>query len=136
MPREFILPGDSPGEAAMAVGRTVVRRAERRVVALFESGEITNPDLQRKAVKYLGMSGDAASLKALEEIYAAASEVAVKQAVLEAFIVAEDHKRVLAAARAEKSPELRREAATPWARPPSCSSSMAPRRLRSYARRS
>jgi len=46
MPREFILPGDSPGEAAMAMARTVVRRAERRVVALFESGEITNPDLQ------------------------------------------------------------------------------------------
>jgi cob(I)alamin adenosyltransferase len=47
MPREFILPGDSPGEAAMAMARTVVRRAERRVVALFENGELSNPDLQR-----------------------------------------------------------------------------------------
>lgn len=36
MPREFILPGQSPASAALAVARTIVRRAERRVIALFE----------------------------------------------------------------------------------------------------
>lgn len=36
MPREFILPGQSPASAALAVARTIVRRAERRAIALFE----------------------------------------------------------------------------------------------------
>lgn len=44
-PREFILPGDSLGGAAFSLARTVVRRAERRVVALVESGEVRNKNL-------------------------------------------------------------------------------------------
>ncbi len=47
LPREFILPGDSTSGAAFSLARTVVRRAERRVVELFDSGEIQNPELQR-----------------------------------------------------------------------------------------
>ena len=47
MPREFILPGDSVAGAALSLARTIVRRAERRVVELFDAGEITNPELQR-----------------------------------------------------------------------------------------
>ena len=47
MPREFILPGDTPGGASLSMARAIIRRAERRVVALFDTGEITNPDLQR-----------------------------------------------------------------------------------------
>jgi cob(I)alamin adenosyltransferase len=34
MPREFVVPGDSRLSAALEVSRTVVRRAERRVIAL------------------------------------------------------------------------------------------------------
>ena len=47
MPKEFILPGDSLAGAALSLARTIIRRAERRVVELFDAGEITNPDLQR-----------------------------------------------------------------------------------------
>lgn len=47
LPKEFILPGDSASGAAFSLARTVVRRAERRVVELFDAGEIHNPDLQR-----------------------------------------------------------------------------------------
>jgi len=47
MPKEFILPGDSVAGAALSLARTIIRRAERRVVELFDAGEITNPDLQR-----------------------------------------------------------------------------------------
>ncbi len=46
MPGEFIVPGDSPAEAAFAMARTVVRRAERRVVGLFDKKQIKNPALQ------------------------------------------------------------------------------------------
>lgn len=45
MPKEFIVPGDSPAGAALALARAIVRRAERRVAALFHAGEIENADL-------------------------------------------------------------------------------------------
>jgi cob(I)alamin adenosyltransferase len=44
-PGEFIVPGDSPAGAALALARTVVRRAERRAAALHFSGELENPAL-------------------------------------------------------------------------------------------
>ena len=45
MPREFIVPGENPASAAMSLARTVVRRAERRVVELFQQGGLENPHL-------------------------------------------------------------------------------------------
>jgi cob(I)alamin adenosyltransferase len=47
MPKEFIVPGDTLGGAALSLARAIVRRAERRVVALFDEEEVVNPDLQR-----------------------------------------------------------------------------------------
>ncbi len=47
LPKEFILPGDTPAGAAFSLARAIVRRAERRVVELFDREEITNPELQR-----------------------------------------------------------------------------------------
>jgi cob(I)alamin adenosyltransferase len=46
VPGEFIVPGDTPGEAALSLARTVVRRAERRLVELFEKKKTANPALQ------------------------------------------------------------------------------------------
>ena len=47
MPKEFILPGDTPSGAALSLARAVVRRAERRVTELFTLEELTNPELLR-----------------------------------------------------------------------------------------
>ena len=47
MPGEFIVPGDTPGGAALSLSRTVVRRAERRLVELFDNHETSSPELQR-----------------------------------------------------------------------------------------
>lgn len=49
IPKEFIIPGDTLGGAAISMGRTVVRRAERRVSELLERGDISNEDI----LKYL-----------------------------------------------------------------------------------
>ena len=49
IPKDFVLPGDSPGGAAFSLARTIVRRAERRVAELLHSGEIENKQL----LKYL-----------------------------------------------------------------------------------
>jgi cob(I)alamin adenosyltransferase len=45
MPREFIIPGDTQGGAALAFARTVIRRAERRVSGLIEQKQVTNPEV-------------------------------------------------------------------------------------------
>lgn len=45
MPKSFIIPGANPASAALDVARAVVRRAERRVVALTEAGALKNEAL-------------------------------------------------------------------------------------------
>ncbi len=47
MPKEFILPGETQGSGALALARTVVRRAERRIAALLDTGELENQELLR-----------------------------------------------------------------------------------------
>lgn len=43
--REFIIPGENPSSGAMSIARAIVRRAERRTIALYESEEIRKPVL-------------------------------------------------------------------------------------------
>lgn len=47
LPREFVVPGDTPSGAALDIARTVVRRAERQAVALANGGGIGNPEIVR-----------------------------------------------------------------------------------------
>ena len=53
-PKEFVLPGESMTGAALDLARSTVRRAERRAVALAESGEL--PESQ--VVPYLNRLAD------------------------------------------------------------------------------
>jgi cob(I)alamin adenosyltransferase len=45
MPREFVVPGETPTSAALEVARTTLRRAERRAVALRRDNLIPGPHL-------------------------------------------------------------------------------------------
>lgn len=47
LPKDFILPGDSPAGATLALSRTIVRRAERRLARLYHEGDIENVQLLR-----------------------------------------------------------------------------------------
>ena len=40
MPREFVVPGETRASAALEVARTVLRRAERRIIALERNVEL------------------------------------------------------------------------------------------------
>ena len=54
MPREFIIPGACVSSAALDVARTIVRRAERKAVALKQAGQLTNEEV----LKYLNRLSD------------------------------------------------------------------------------
>lgn len=54
LPNEFIVPGATPASAALDVARATCRRAERRAVALSETGHEVNPD----ALRYLNRLSD------------------------------------------------------------------------------
>ncbi len=45
IPRAFVYPGANAVSAAIDLGRTIVRRAERRTVALKEAGELDRPEI-------------------------------------------------------------------------------------------
>jgi outer membrane protein assembly factor BamD (BamD/ComL family) len=67
-----------------------------------------DPDLQIRAIRYLGMGGHGRG--ALKEIYTGTTDVNVKKAVFQGWLMAGDKEDVLAVAKTEKSPELRRDA--------------------------
>jgi len=81
----------------------------REIVVKIARGQ-ESPDMQRKAIEYLGLFGGPESRQALSDIYASAPDVEVKKAVLHAFMLGGEKARVLAAAKGEANPELRREA--------------------------
>ena len=54
MPREFVVPGETPTSASLELARTVLRRAERRAVGLREEGLIPGENL----IPYLNRLAD------------------------------------------------------------------------------
>jgi cob(I)alamin adenosyltransferase len=54
MPPTFIVPGATPGAAALDLARTIVRRAERRAVDLQRAGLLTNLEI----IRYLNRLSD------------------------------------------------------------------------------
>lgn len=54
LPDHFVVPGANPASASLDVARSIVRRAERRAVALRESGAEVNPE----ALRYLNRLSD------------------------------------------------------------------------------
>jgi cob(I)alamin adenosyltransferase len=45
MPSQFIYPGTNSASASIDLARTIIRRAERRAMALKEAGELDNPEV-------------------------------------------------------------------------------------------
>ncbi|HZA25231.1 MAG TPA: cob(I)yrinic acid a,c-diamide adenosyltransferase [Dehalococcoidia bacterium] len=54
MPQVFVLPGGTPASSAIDMARTIIRTAERRVVALAQAGGLTNELI----LNYMNRLGD------------------------------------------------------------------------------
>jgi hypothetical protein len=93
--RALFLLGQSGSEKASQVLQSVAK-------------DNKDPNLQMRAIRYLGMSGHGGG--ALKDIYTGATDPSVKKAVFQGWLMSGDKQDVLAVARQEKSPELRKEA--------------------------
>lgn len=67
----------------------------------------SSPELQRKAIQYLGVFGGPANRKVLSEVYSSTTDTALRKQILNSFMVSGDKARVLNAAKTEKDPALR-----------------------------
>src|SRR5262249_49337209 len=70
----------------------------------------SNPDLQRRAVRYLGMMGGQENRQILANVYQSSSDASVKRAIIQGFMVSGDRTRIATLAKTETVPELRGEA--------------------------
>lgn len=101
----------------------------REILGRIALGQ-SNPDLQRKAVEYLGIFGGVrggveggikggvtgsvgnkgSARQILAEVYASSGDASVKRAVLRSYMLAGDRQNLFTAAKSEKDESLRREA--------------------------
>lgn len=81
----------------------------RDLIANVAKGN-ANPDLQLRAIKYLGIMNGTDNRQVLADVYRSAPDVSVKRAILRSFMVAGDRERLLAVAKTESNAELRGEA--------------------------
>jgi tetratricopeptide (TPR) repeat protein len=69
-----------------------------------------NPDLQLKAIRYIGMMGGSDNKQVLADVYRSANDAAVKKAVLRSYMQSGDRDRLFALAKSEGDASLRSEA--------------------------
>ncbi|MDQ2711312.1 MAG: HEAT repeat domain-containing protein [Acidobacteriota bacterium] len=70
----------------------------------------SNPALQVKAIRVMGMMGDEASRKSLTALYGLSTDTRVKRAILQSFMQSGSRDFLLHAAKTELDPQLRRDA--------------------------
>jgi tetratricopeptide (TPR) repeat protein len=82
----------------------------QQVLANYAKGTGANPDLQRRAIRYLGMGGTMETRQLLVEIYNASSDPEVKREILQSLAMSGSSGAVLEIARSDKNAALRIDA--------------------------
>jgi len=82
-------------------------RARDIITGVAKNG---NPDLQLRAIRYLGAMGGPENRQILDEVYRTSTDSAVKRAILRSFMAIGDRAQLQSLAKAETSAELRAEA--------------------------
>ena len=81
----------------------------REVIAGVARGN-ANPDLQLKAIRYIGMMGGPENRQILADVYRSSTDVAVKRSILRSFMTSNDRERLFGLAKGETDVSLRAEA--------------------------
>jgi HEAT repeat protein len=83
---------------------------QARKVLVDMARNSATPDLQLKAIRYMGMMGNADARNDLASIYSSSSDVRLKRAILRSFMQSGSRDFLLNAVKTEQNPELRRDA--------------------------
>jgi hypothetical protein len=86
------------------------RSTRARDVMVSTAKNNNNPDLQRSAIRYLGMMGGSADRETLNGIYRTATDPSVKRAILQSYMMSGNVEGTIDAAKNEKDGDLRRAA--------------------------
>jgi len=109
---EQMLKGNNPAKvkdrALFVLSQSNSPRARDIIVTMAKDG--SNPELQLRAIHYLGIMGGSGNREALDQVYRSSSDVGVKRAIIRSFMVANDKTRVLGLAKSESDAALRGEA--------------------------
>jgi hypothetical protein len=81
----------------------------REVLAKIAQGQ-SNPDLQRKAVEYLGIFGGNRAAATLEAVYTNSTDAGVKRAVIRSYMISGNREELFKLAKGEKDESLKRDA--------------------------
>jgi Tetratricopeptide repeat len=95
-------------KALFVLSQTTSAKGEEILLAIAKNNG--DPELQKRAIRNLGMNSNDRNRAALKEIYESSTDPQIKKAVFQGWLMSGDKKDVLAVAKQEKSPELRREA--------------------------
>jgi hypothetical protein len=106
---EQMLESDNPTKlkerALFVLAQSSSDRARDVVAGLARDN--SNPELQKKAIQYMGIHGGSASLQLLSELYETVQNTDAQKAILHAFMVADEKNKLLDAAKNEQDTELR-----------------------------
>ena len=86
------------------------RSPRAREVILNTAKNNSNPDLQRSAIRYLGMMGGADDRDALNGIYRSATDTGVKRAIIQSYFMGGNVDRMAEIAKTENDADLRKSA--------------------------
>lgn len=82
-------------------------KAREIIASVAKTG---NPDLQLRAIRYLGAAGGTDNRQLLDEVYRTSNDIAVKRAILRSLMTSGDRPRLLSIAKSDSSAEIRGEA--------------------------
>lgn len=94
--------------ALFVLSQSHASRAREIIVSVAKG--TSNPDLQLRAIRYIGIMGGGDNRQVLADVYNSSSDRSVKRSILRSFMVAGDRARLFGLAKAEKEAELRAEA--------------------------
>lgn len=96
--------------ALFVLGQSELPKAQEKILQIAKGGG--NPDLQRTAIRMVGMRSrkDNQNQKLLAELYQSQSDVAMKREVLRAFVMAGAKEQLLTIAKTERDSALRKDA--------------------------
>lgn len=108
---EKIIMGNYPPKlkdrALFVLSQSSSDKAQQILMGLAKANN--QPDLQKRAIRYIGMNGNR-NRAVLKEIYNSSTDISVKKAVFQAWLMCGCKEDVASLAHTEKNPELRKEA--------------------------